>query len=50
MQIGNLNNFGYDRMKMDHDLPYTDWEPHCNQLTEPNLLTLKKRAFTYFPL
>ena len=20
MQIGNLNNFGYDRMRMDHDL------------------------------
>ena len=38
MQIGNLNNFGDDRMMIDQGLPYTDEGQFCTKLTAPYLL------------
>ena len=32
------NNFGYDRMMMDQDLPYYSEGQVCTQLSEPRLL------------
>ena len=38
MQIGNLNNFGYERVGMDQDLTYTYDGQFLTQPTAPNLL------------
>ena len=43
MQIGNLNNFCYDRTRMDQGLPYTDKDQFSTQLTEPNFLRYRRR-------
>ena len=37
MQIVNLNNLGYDRMRMDQNVPYPYGGQFCTQLTAPNL-------------
>ena len=37
MQIGNLNIFGYDRMRMDQDLPYSYGGQIFTQLLTPDL-------------
>ena len=38
MQIDNLNNIGYDGMRMDQDLPYTYEGQIFTELTAPNSL------------
>ena len=38
MQIENLNNFGYDGMRMDKDLPFKYGGQLFTQLTSPDLL------------
>ena len=35
-QSGKLNNFGYDSMRMDQDVPYTCKKQFCTQLTATN--------------
>ena len=37
MQIGSLNNFGYDSLRMDQDVPYIYEGQFFTQLTAPNL-------------
>ena len=38
MQLGNLNNFDYDRMRMDQDLQSSCERQFSTQLTAPILL------------
>ena len=42
MQISNLNDFCYDRIRMDQGLPYTYEDQFSTQLTEPNLPKISK--------
>ena len=38
MQISSMNNFGYDRTRIEQDLPFTYEGQFCTQLTAPYLL------------
>ena len=47
LQIGKLNSYGYDRMRMDQDLPYTYEGQFCTQLTTANINILDETGYNF---